>query len=52
MKHFWNFYFSISISLIIAPTLCELYARNSFEIVVIYLLTFISVSNLCNKFEK
>lgn len=49
-KKFWQVYFSISLTLVVASELCELYTRNSFEVVVIYLLTFISISTLANKF--
>jgi len=49
-KKFWQVYFSISLTLVLASVLSELYTRNSFEVVVIYLLTFISVSTLVNKF--
>ena len=51
-KNFWQIYFTIVISVIIAPMLSNLWARNSFEIGVISLLTFISVSIFSNKFEK
>ncbi len=49
-KKFWQVYFTIVISVIIAPMLSDLWARNRFEIGVIYILTFISVSIFSNKF--